>query len=399
MADDTKYEDDDDIPPGPSGNVEEPDELEQERPSVSQSQSRVFIILALFVGVVGFMLYNLFSEDDVPVEEDIPEVAQTPPRPTPAPAPPPVVTPPPAPPRPVVQRQPTPPPPPPPPAERKPKIGYRAPNTEEMIARRKSDIMVMNNPVQTARRAARDRGFAGVDDPNASFAQAVLRQTEAETAEATRIGNLPQTIAQGKIIDAVLETALNTDLPGTLRAIVSRDIYSEAGRNILIPKGSRLIGTYNTGILRGQKRVFILWTRIIRPDGVDIAVGSEAVDKLGRAGIEGIVDNKYKEIFSSALLTSILTFGVVYAAEQVTDNPEVSRREFESGGVERTGSPTAQASMELIGSLSTAGQQLIEDFIDIRPTITIDQGTIVKVFVNRDLIFPKEVASNIRIIK
>ena len=113
----------------------------------------------------------------------------------------------------------------------------------------------------------------------------------------------------------MLETAINTDLPGTLRAIVSRDVFAESGKEVMIPKGSRIIGTYNTGISRGQRRVMIVWTRLIRPDGLDIEIGSPGVDSLGRAGVEGDVDNKYAEIFSAAILTSVVTIGAATAAE------------------------------------------------------------------------------------
>ena len=89
-----------------------------------------------------------------------------------------------------------------------------------------------------------------------------------ERVKATKIGDLRRTIAQGRMIQATMESALNTDLPAPIRAIVSRDVYAEAGSVPLIPKGSRLIGNYNAKLDSGQTRVFVVWSRVIRPDGI-----------------------------------------------------------------------------------------------------------------------------------
>ena len=80
-------------------------------------------------------------------------------------------------------------------------------------------------------------------------------------------------IPQGAIIGAVMETALNSDLPGYARAVVSKDVLSFDGSTVLIPAGSRVIGEYNSGVAQGASRIFIVWSRLIRPDGVSIALG------------------------------------------------------------------------------------------------------------------------------
>lgn len=198
------------------------------------------------------------------------------------------------------------------------------------------------------------------------------------------------TIAQGKIINAVLETAINTQLPGTLRAIVSRDTYAETGRTVLIPKGSRLIGTYNTGILQGQDRVMIVWTRLIRPDGVDIMIGSPAIDGLGRAGVEGMVNNRYMEIFSAAILTTALTLGAAVGTEAILPSDNTTTTNNTDGSTTTTASPAQQAAGDAVGNLTDISKSVVNRLIDIRPTITIDQGTRINVFVNRDLTFPAD---------
>lgn len=137
-------------------------------------------------------------------------------------------------------------------------------------------------------------------------ADAILSDTSAQSSKATRVGKLGLMITQGKIIDAVLETAINSDLQGMLRAMVSRDVYAETGDTVLIPKGSRLIGSYSFDSNVAKSRVNINWNRVILPHGIDIAISSLSTDELGRAGIAGIVDNK----IVSALFSSVTLAGV-----------------------------------------------------------------------------------------
>ncbi len=92
---------------------------------------------------------------------------------------------------------------------------------------------------------------------------------------ATRSDFDPETtVTQGTLIPAVLETAINTDVPGYVRAVVSQDVRSFDGRRVLVPRSSRLIGQYQSGLQAGQKRAYVIWTRLIRPDGVSVALAS-----------------------------------------------------------------------------------------------------------------------------
>ncbi|MGL9725265.1 MAG: TrbI/VirB10 family protein [Wolbachia sp.] len=135
---------------------------------------------------------------------------------------------------------------------------------------------------------------------------AILSNTSTQSGKATRIGKLGLMITQGKVIDVILETAINSDLQGVLRAVVSRDIYAETGDTILIPKGSRLVGGYSFDSNVARARVNINWNRIILPYGIDVAIASPGTDELGRAGIAGIVDNK----IASALFSSVALAGI-----------------------------------------------------------------------------------------
>ena len=191
---------------------------------------------------------------------------------------------------------------------------------------------------------------------------------EVEIAQARRMTGLDRLVPQGAIIGAVMETALNSDLPGFARAITSRDVRSFDGSTILIPAGSRVIGQYKSGIAQGASRVFVLWTRLIRPDGVSIELASPAVDDLGRGGIGGKVNRHFLQRFGGAILTSVLSGGISAAAASL------------SGG-----------STVIVGSASQAtglAQQATQSG-DIPPTITTRQGATVRIFVARDLDFSR----------
>ncbi|NUY39455.1 type VI secretion protein [Wolbachia endosymbiont of Litomosoides brasiliensis] len=156
------------------------------------------------------------------------------------------------------------------------------------------------------RRGAQMLAISASNNKEDKTADAILSDTSVQPSIATRVGKLGFMITQGKIIDAVLETAIDSDLQGMLRAVVSSNVYAETGDTVLIPKGSRLIGSYSFDSNVTKARININWNRIILPHGIDVAVSSPGTDELGRAGIAGIVDNK----IASALFSSILLAGV-----------------------------------------------------------------------------------------
>jgi type IV secretion system protein VirB10 len=252
--------------------------------------------------------------------------------------------------------------------------------------RLRSNMLIMDSGNEAKGADANANNALNARDANTAFQNNVLKTSKADKERATRLGNLNITVAQGKIINAVMETAVNTDLPGPLRAIVSRDVYTESGREIAVPKGSRLIGVYNSSILRGQSRVLIIWTRILRPDGIDIMVGSPGVDSLGRAGIYGITDNKYSEIFSAAMLTSVITIGIAAGAQAISGDQSTTTSN--SNGTTTTGDAASVAASSSVSSVGNIGKSIVDSMLDLKPTITVDQGTLINVFVNKDLTFP-----------
>lgn len=286
----------------------------------------------------------------------------------------------------------------------------RLPTPEEQQAyeqRRKASIMVLSGgglASETGAATGNNAGGGGLfGGGNAKPDPDVLAHTAAEQTIATEIGDLSRIIAQGKIIDAVLETAINTDLPGVLRAVVSRDVYAESGKNILVPKGSRLIGNYEADVKDGQSRVYVIWTRVIRPDGVDVAINAPGVDELGRSGVSGTVDKRYMEIFGNAILLSTLTVMGAYALETVTNSTSVNNTT--SSGTNgttsssSTGTPTSFAISEAATDLSDTAKDLIKGAVNTKPRITVPQGTSIKVLVNADMIFPPSAAQSVRFVK
>ena len=174
-------------------------------------------------------------------------------------------------------------------------------------------------------------------------------------------------VAQGTIIQAILETAINSDLPGMIRGQVSEDVYAFDGSSVMIPKGSRLIGRYSSNIEIGQNRVVAVWTRLIRPDGNSIALGSPASDDLGVSGLTGSVDTHFRERFGSAALVSVLAGISGYGTSRIDD---------------AAGRDTA---VNVGNDFTGAAGNSFERYLSLAPTIRADQGSRVSVFVARDL--------------
>src|SRR4029453_3432721 len=106
----------------------------------------------------------------------------------------------------------------------------------------------------------------------------------------THMADPANTVVQGTLIPAVLETAINSDLPGYVRAVVSQDVRSFDGSRVLVPRSSRRTGEDKTGIGAGHTRAYLVWTRLLRPDGVSVALASPSVDFSGEAGVTGKVN-------------------------------------------------------------------------------------------------------------
>lgn len=239
-----------------------------------------------------------------------------------------------------------------------------------MIDRDRAPALIMDNygPPSPTVSASAGNGDAGprAAAANASglndserFAQR-LSDSGVERAIAARMSDPGRTVVQGTLIAAVLETAINSDLPGYVRAFVSQDVRGFDNSTVLIPRGSRLIGQYKSGVSAGQTRAYVLWTRLIRPDGASVSIGSPGTDVEGETGLPGKVNSHFMKRFGAAILLSIV------------------------GGVASTGSKAV-----IISGSQSAASVAAQSTADIPPTIRVGQGQPIRVFTARDLDFSK----------
>jgi type IV secretion system protein VirB10 len=232
----------------------------------------------------------------------------------------------------------------------------------------------------------------------------IPEHTSSAQQKVTKVGNMSLLVAQGKVIETVLETPVNTNYPGPIRAVVSSDVYSENGNNVLIPRGSRVVGQFTGSYSPGQTRVNIVWDRIIMPNGYDIAVSSPAVGPIGTAGVEGVVDTQILPTITNAVLISALNVAFAQAASNLTGSGQASQTSTSTapGGVissTTTTTPTQQAIQQQTTNLGNTLQGLAQQTFSTKPFITLDQGTLVSIFVNRDLLFPSSLSNNGVVIK
>jgi len=220
------------------------------------------------------------------------------------------------------------------------------------------------------------------EDRNSKFL-ATASSIGDRSAKARQIDRIDAMIPEGTLIPGILETAINSDLPGQIRAITSQDVYSFDGRRVLIPTGTRLIGEYQSDVTRGQTRIFVIWTRLLRDDGVSVRLNSIGTDSLGRSGLTGIVDNKWRERFGSAILLSIVGAGSSYLTGYGGS---------QSSSSSTTGETDADRAAELARdtiaqTFSNMANQALGENLKIPPTISVHQGERIFVYVRQDLDF------------
>lgn len=235
---------------------------------------------------------------------------------------------------------------------------------------------------------------------------ATLKPTAAQSVVATKINNdLKYMLVQGKVIDAVLETAINTQMSaGVIRAVISRDVYGEQGDLILVPKGSRLVGKYSASSSSGGgsssgssdnviTRVYASWNRIITPSGVDISLpDTPATDTLGRNGIPGYLDTNLSNNLINAFLISVLGPYIAAEASGVSKQTTSTNSYNGAGGTGTTTNSTVGAQVLTQGLQdfqSVAKDQINKVYPPGVVTNFIDQGTRIDIVVQQDIVFPK----------
>jgi type IV secretion system protein VirB10 len=236
------------------------------------------------------------------------------------------------------------------------------------------------------------------EDPHRRFlANSEHQVTKAYAEEVRRPDAL---VPQGYMIRATLETAIQSDLAGMVRAITTEDVYSFDGRRVLLPKGTMLTGEYKSGLAYGQTRVFVVWTRMLRADGVSLMLQSPGTDALGRSGLTGEVDTHFLQRFGSATLLTLAGGAAQFASALGQNYNQYQGQQFVLDPASGTLIPLNAVSQGQIllnarqigaqtvaQSVTRMAQEALRNDIKVPPTVHIDQGTPVIVFVKRDLDF------------
>ncbi|WP_341792732.1 MULTISPECIES: TrbI/VirB10 family protein [unclassified Rickettsia] len=465
----------------PNSSATELPEVQKELSKVSVSFNKSIAILVIICGIFAYIFFYLFfsnkkddSQDSVPpvvniakpaqdVQDNIPEIPKLPEPPkleTPAaPPPPPVVVAPPVLPTPVEDKD-------------------KAPLPPSLSLPSAPSNLVDSDAEKQRREAKRKSSIVLIGGTE------VKKTPEQVTQEATfkDRGDMNFVLGRGKIIDAVLETAINSDFGGEVRAVISRDVFSEKGKVPLIPKGSKIFGTYGASA-ETYGRISVIWSRIDLTNGYTIEFDAIAVDNLGRKGTQGRVDNKFKERFANSILQSAFNIAFANALDKVVAPPINSQAAAANSAVATqiqniaqsnaantgmtedvrivmictsvlgaitdttsaayssmsqscttaqnpaTANTAAQRLAALVQAVNSAAASLLttattasaptqaqqastQAFTDVtntvkdmisqqefKPTTTIDQGTAIKIYVNKDYKFPKAVLLKSRLMK
>lgn len=187
----------------------------------------------------------------------------------------------------------------------------------------------------------------------------------------------PYELRAGFVVPATLISGINSDLPGQIMAQVSQNVFDTAtGRHLLIPQGSRLVGSYSSDVAYGQSRVLVAWQRIVFPDGKAMDIGAmPGSDSAGYAGFNDRVNNHYFRLFASAFLMSGVTAGIT-----------LSQDTGSGGDSQRASDALSEALGQQLGQVTA---QLIAKNMNIAPTIEIRPGYRFNVIVTKDMTFSK----------
>lgn len=205
------------------------------------------------------------------------------------------------------------------------------------------------------------------DSADGSRFEHALQPTVLQGAKAGHIGNRNFIVAMGTSIPCTLETALSSVQPGFTSCVISRDVLSDNGRVVVMEKGTQVTGEYRGGLRSGQNRLFVLWNRAKTPQGVIITLASPATDAVGRTGFDGSVNSHWWKRFGSGLLLSVVNDVTNYAGTQL-QRTDIQAQSTTGGGRD-------------------AAAIAVEQSINIPPTLSKHQGSLVSIFIVRDLDF------------
>ena len=227
-------------------------------------------------------------------------------------------------------------------------------------------------PVAEARPSAAPAGRAPAE-------RASVPRTPGGAASAPRVVRRDASslaLHAGTVIPAALVTGMNSELPGTVVAQTTRNVYdSRTQRDVLIPAGTRLVGEYDDQIAYGQNRALVAWSQMIFPDGTTVELpGLPGTDLQGNAGFADRVDRHYGRIVGSALLLATVGAGVELASPR-------------NGGFSAVPSPQEVASRQIALEVARVATEVVRRGLDVQPTIRIAPGYRFYVLLARELPF------------
>ena len=211
-------------------------------------------------------------------------------------------------------------------------------------------------------------GEEGAARPTATQASELatrLQATPVRAVGATVLPHQPYLLTKGTTIPCVLQTAIDSTLPGFVTCKLPQDIIGKTGITLL-DRGTLVVGETQGGMQQGQSRLFVLWTRAETPNGVVINLDSPAADPLGRTGFDGEVQTHFWARLGGALLLSVVQGGLQAGVAAV--------------------SPQGSTNINT-GSIDSVAAESLRNSVNIRPTLTKNQGELVSIFVARDLDF------------
>lgn len=180
-------------------------------------------------------------------------------------------------------------------------------------------------------------------------------------------------VMAGTVIPGVMLTGINSDLPGQILGQVSQRVFdSTTGSTVLIPQGTKVLGTYDSRVVYGQERVLVVWTRLIFPNGRSLSLeGMPGIDMSGYAGLSDRVNNHYGKLLTGVVLSSILGAGA-QIAEGGTSTVDPTFGQLAAQGTAK--------------NINEAGQQITRKNLSIQPTLEISPGFRFNIFVTKDLL-------------
>ena len=252
--------------------------------------------------------------------------------------------------------------------------------TSEPVPGRQAPTASASGALTALRAAERARGVAGdgADQPSGDATDQTRRLAFLNSSPDKEIYNphalqtpaSPYQLMAGTIIAASLVSGLNSDLPGFVIAQVTENVFdSVAGRHLLIPQGSRLVGKYDNVVAFGQERALVVWHRITLPDGTSVVIDSlPATDTGGYAGLSDEIDLHTWKLLKGVALATVLGIG-------------------NSLAFGNTDSDLLKALRESAGQTTNrAGQRLVEKSLNVQPTLTVRPGWPLRVIVHKDII-------------